>query len=153
MNTPNATLTAVAAGSNIERANTFASQFNTMQEKVTPGLPSIETHDSYIQLAKRTDIDIVYVGTVNTNHYETALMLIKHNKNVLIEKPIGINMNEAKLLAEAAKENNVFLMEGMWTRFFPSCKKAKELILNGEIGRVVAVHADFGFRCDDEPSR
>lgn len=45
----------------------------------------------------------------------------------------------------------VFLMEGMWTRFFPAVVKAKELLASGAIGRVVAVHADFGFVCGDAP--
>jgi len=43
-------------------------------------------------------------------------------------------------------------MEGMWTRFFPAVVKAKELVASGAIGRVVAVHADFGFVCGDDPS-
>jgi dihydrodiol dehydrogenase / D-xylose 1-dehydrogenase (NADP) len=92
------------------------------------------------------------VGTVNTTHFDTAMLLINSGKNVLIEKPVGVNATEAKALAAAAKEKKVFMMEGMWTRFFPSCEKAKEVILSGEIGRIVAVHADFGFRCDDEPT-
>jgi dihydrodiol dehydrogenase / D-xylose 1-dehydrogenase (NADP) len=149
VHTPNATLTAVAAGSSLERASAFATKFTAMQEGVTPGLPPVEALENYAKLAARDDIDIVYVGTVNTNHFETSMMLIQAGKNVLIEKPVGVNAKEAQLLQTAASEKKVFMMEGMWTRCFPSIAKVKSLIENGDIGKVVAVHADFGFRCDD----
>lgn len=50
---------------------------------------------------------------------------------------------------QQAKEKGLFLMEGMWTRFFPAMSKVRELINEGVIGDVVAVHSDFGFNGDD----
>lgn len=54
------------------------------------------------------------------------------------------------LAHEQAKEKGLFLMEGMWTRFFPAMSKAREIVQSGVIGDVVAVHSDFGFNGNDE---
>lgn len=43
-------------------------------------------------------------------------------------------------------------MEGMWTRFFPAVVKAQEIVMSGAIGKVVAVHSDFGFNGADVAS-
>ena len=54
----------------------------------------------------------------------------------------------ARRTAAAARERNLFLMEGMWTRFSPLVRQARALIGAGEIGEVKAVHSDFGFILD-----
>ena len=103
----------------------------------------------YDSLAARDDVDIVYVGNVNTAHFASTMKCIEAGKHVLVEKPIGVNYAEAAALVKAAREKGVFLMEGLWTRFLPAVVKARSIIEGGELGDVVAVHGDFGFRCDD----
>lgn len=51
-----------------------------------------------------------------------------------------------------AQEKGLFVMEGMWTRFFPAVMKAEEIVRSGTIGKVVAVHSDFGFNGADVAS-
>jgi predicted dehydrogenase len=63
-----------------------------------------------------------------------------------------MNSRELEILVETARENNVFLMEAIWTRFLPSTRKALELANSGVLGRLVSVYADFGFRLDFDPS-
>jgi len=94
---------------------------------------------------------VVYIGTVNTTHFSTAMAAISAGKAVVCEKPVGVNGAEVAALAAAATAKGVFFMEGMWTRFLPAVAKAREIVASGKLGKVVAVHADFGFRCDDPP--
>ena len=68
----------------------------------------------------------------------------------MVEKPIALTLADSAELVAAAKERDLFLMEGMWTRFFPVVRRARALIEAGEIGAIKAVHADFGFVLDAE---
>jgi predicted dehydrogenase len=51
------------------------------------------------------------------------LLCLQNKKHVLVEKPIGLNVQEAKAMIDEASKQGVFLLEGMWTRFFPATKK------------------------------
>jgi predicted dehydrogenase len=61
---------------------------------------------------------------------------------VLCEKPFTVNALEAKAMAKAAKENNLLLMEAMWTRYLPHIQKVRDLM--HELGEVHNVQADHG---------
>lgn len=56
-------------------------------------------------------LDVVYIGTIHPQHYNTGKLFINSRKNVLIEKPLGMNLRQVQELITAAQENNVFLME------------------------------------------
>jgi predicted dehydrogenase len=129
-------------------ATEFADLFSEKQMK------PIAVCFSYEELANRDDVDVCYVGTINTAHFSSAMILLNAGKvkGVLIEKPIGVNCSEAATLIEKARAQSMFLMEGLWTRFLPAVVKAREIVASGRLGQVVAVHADFGFRCDDPPT-
>lgn len=60
------------------------------------------------------------------------------------QKPMGMNLRETEEMIAAARRNHVFLMEAMWSRFFPAYRKARELVTSGAIGDVVHYYADFG---------
>ena len=66
-------------------------------------------------------------------------------KNVLCEKPFGINALEVEKMIQAASRNGVFLMEAMWSRFNPAIRKAKQLVDDGVLGAVGHLRADFAF--------
>ncbi|CAN0262765.1 unnamed protein product [Ectocarpus fasciculatus] len=82
-------------------------------------------------------------------HYENAVTALQNGKHVLVEKPSTCSECDTKALVRLAQEKGLFLMEGMWTRFFPAVEKAQELVKSGIIGKVVAVHSDFGFNGGD----
>ncbi|SMQ78488.1 Predicted dehydrogenase [Bacillus sp. OV166] len=100
----------------------------------------------YEALVKRTDIDVVYIPVPHTAHKELAIMAMEHGKSVLVEKPACVNENELIEVLECAKKNNVFFMEGMWTRFFPIMNKIKSLFNDDGIGEVRAMNMAFSFR-------
>lgn len=56
-------------------------------------------------------VDVVYIGTIHPLHYNTGKLFINSRKNVLIEKPLGMNLRQVQELITAAQENSVFLME------------------------------------------
>jgi predicted dehydrogenase len=78
-------------------------------------------------------------------------MCLKQNKAVLCEKPMGMNAKEVWLMIEEARSRNLFLMEGLWTRFIPATEKLIELLAQDVIGHVISIQADFGFKGDSNP--
>lgn len=56
-------------------------------------------------------VDVVYIGTIHPQHFNTGKLFINAQKNVLIEKPLGMNLRQVQELITAAQEKKVFLME------------------------------------------
>jgi len=137
---PNARLQAIASRSN-KRASEFAEKYN---------IPS--HYGTWEAMSADKEIDIVYVASHHPFHFENAFSCLKAGKAVLCEKPITMNSGELEILVKTARENNVFLMEAIWTRFLPSTRKVLELANREELGRLVNIYADFGFRLDFDPS-
>lgn len=73
-------------------------------------------------------------------------MLTVHIPINSTQKPMGMNLQETELMINTAREHQVFLMEAMWSRFFPAYRKARELVTSGAIGDVVHFYADFGVK-------
>lgn len=74
--------------------------------------------------------------------------MLDHGKHVLCEKPLCMNEKQVKTLVRHAEEKKLFLMEALWSRFFPSYQHLREQIESGSIGKVVEVKAFFGFKLD-----
>ena len=123
------------ASRNKEKGEDFAKKYD---------IPMV--FSTYEEMAKSKDIQAVYIATPHPFHLSCAELFLKNKKHVLCEKPLCINANQAEKLQECAKENNVFLMEAMWTRFLPAIKEAKKLINDGAIGEVLSLEADFCYR-------
>lgn len=123
------------ASRDIDKARSFSKKFN-----------AAAFYDSYEELARATDIDVVYIATPHVFHFENTLLCLRHGKSVLCEKPLGMNREEVKIMMEEALSNNCFLMEGLWTRFIPATEKVLALVKEGAIGDLKFIHADFGFK-------
>lgn len=126
-------LTAVASR-DLDKARSFANEY---------GAPN--AFGSYEELFTSDTVDVIYIATPHTTHAELSIAAMKAGKNVLCEKPVGVNKGEVEEMIKVAKENNVFFMEALWTRFNPTIKKVKELVDNGTIGDIGYLHADFAF--------
>ena len=107
--------------------------------------PDAKVFTGYEKLAASDEIDLVYIATPNTYHYEHAIMCIKEYKNVLIEKPFAMSRAEADSIFFEAKNRGVFVAEAMWTSYLPLHKKALEWIEKGRIGAVKYVSANLGY--------
>lgn len=97
----------------------------------------------YESMAKSDVVDAVYIATPHPFHKPCTELFLENKKHVLCEKPICVNAMQAKALQKTAKENSVFLMEAMWTRFLPAVNEAISIVKSGEIGDVLGVSADF----------
>lgn len=131
-----ATLQAVASRSQAG-ADAFGDRFNIPVR-----------HASYEALANDPEVDVVYVSTPHALHMENCMLCLRAGKAVVCEKPFTLNAAESRAVIEVARESGCFLMEGMWTRFFPVVKQAEAWIAEGAIGDPRMVRADFGFRMD-----
>jgi predicted dehydrogenase len=131
---PGAELAAVGSRSS-DTAAAFAQRFGFAR-----------AHGSYAALAADPEVDVVYVATPHAQHLAAALLCIEGGKSVLVEKPITLDLSSAALLVQAARARNVFLMEAMWMRLNPAIRKVAELVEEGAIGWVSAIHADFGLQ-------
>jgi predicted dehydrogenase len=109
-------------------------------------------HASYAALADDPDVDVIYVATPHTLHRENTLLCLAAGKPVLCEKPFGINAREATEMIAAARERGLFLMEAMWSRYYPAMVRARELLAAGAIGEPRMLTADLGFRAPINPA-
>lgn len=102
-------------------------------------------YGSYDQLLADPEVDVVYVSTLNPFHKDPVIKALKSGKHVLCEKPFCMSAAEAREMVAVAREEKKFLMEAMWTRYFPASKKLAEIISNGELGEIVSLRGQFGF--------
>ena len=85
-------------------------------------------HASYEALANDPEVDAIYVSTPHPFHKDNSILCLQANKAVLCEKPFTINAAEATEVVEVARSSGVFLMEAMWSRFFPPMQQVKKLL-------------------------
>jgi dihydrodiol dehydrogenase / D-xylose 1-dehydrogenase (NADP) len=123
----------LAVGSrNQETADAFGDKFNIPRR-----------YDSYEKVVSDPEIDIVYIGTPGVFHLRDVKMCLEAGKHVLCEKAFTINAKEAKELIDMSREKKLFLMEAMWTRFFPLHVKIREMLAEGVIGKVNGLTINF----------
>jgi len=111
------------------------------------GIP--KAYEGYIKLAQDKDIDIVYVGSLNPQHFEISKLMLENGKHVLCEKPLTMNEKQTRKLVEIAKEKKLLLMEAIWSRSFPAYQELPKILKSGVIGEVLYVSATFGFDLHD----
>ena len=110
-------------------------------------IPEVLTFD---EMVNRDDIDIVYVPVPHVAHKELTIKALKAGKAVLVEKPAAVTAADFDEMAECAKENGTFLMEAVWTRFFPLAKRLDEVLKSGVIGDVRLFQSSFSFRSEPD---
>jgi predicted dehydrogenase/aryl-alcohol dehydrogenase-like predicted oxidoreductase len=102
-------------------------------------------HGSYEALLTDKDVQAIYISTPHPMHAEWAIKAAEAGKHVLCEKPIALNAAEAMAIIEAARQNDVFLMEAFMYRCHPQTAKIVELVRSGIIGEVRVIQAIFSF--------
>lgn len=107
-----------------------------------------KAYGSYAELVADPDVYAVYVATPHSHHFQNAMLALEAGKHVLCEKAFTVTAAQAKKLVAAARAKKLFLMEAVWTRYFPLSIKIRELIQSGAIGRVYRVIADNSFNRD-----
>ncbi|ERT69322.1 hypothetical protein HMPREF0202_00831 [Cetobacterium somerae ATCC BAA-474] len=102
------------------------------------------------ELCKRQDLDMVYIASPNSLHYNQTLELLKNKKHVLCEKPMGINEKEIEEMYRVAYENKVSLMEAMKNTFLPNFKSIEKNIYKiGDVRGFIGNFCQYSSRYDN----
>ena len=109
-----------------------------------------QVYDSYDDLLADPVIDAVYIPLPNHLHHTWTLRALAAEKNVLCEKPLACNAQEAQEMADAAAGAKLFLMEGIMYRFHPRNQLIRDMVTLGKIGTVALVKSSFCYRMDEE---
>ncbi|GAB3132359.1 Gfo/Idh/MocA family protein [Marisediminicola antarctica] len=114
------------------------------------GIPT--AHGSYRALVEDPDVDIVYIGTPHSLHYEQARLALEAGKHVLVEKAFTVTAEQAAALVALAETSGLVLLEAMWTRFLPHMVRIREVIAAGTIGEVRTLIADHNQKLPTDPT-
>ena len=113
-----------------EKAEALAKQY---------AIPQVYT--DYAPLLQEAEADFIYIGLVNTAHYDYAKQALEAGRNVILEKPFTVRANEARELKELAESKHLFLIEAVTTLHLPNFGVVRRLL--PKIGRIRAVQANF----------
>ncbi|MGB9620027.1 MAG: Gfo/Idh/MocA family protein, partial [Armatimonadota bacterium] len=108
-------------------------------------------YGSYQDLLDDPDVEAVYISTPHPMHAEWAVKAAEAGKHILCEKPLALNYSEAMAIIEAARRNDVFLMEAFMYRCHPQTARIVELVRGGAIGEVRLIQATFSFHAARDP--
>ena len=111
-----------------------------------------KAYGSYDALLNDPAVDIVYIATVNSQHYKCIMACLEHGKHVMCEKAIWGNYGEIKAAYDLAQEKGLLLCEGMTIYHMPIFKEIKKMIAGGKLGKIKFVEADLGSLKEDDPA-
>ena len=132
---------AYAVGSRqLEKAAAFAKEWNIGK-----------AYGSYAELIADPEVDLVYVGTPHSHHYDVTREALLAGRPCLVEKAFMANLRQAKEIVALAHERRVFLAEAIWTRYQPIVNMVRELINQGRIGTPRLLTATLGYSMGDKP--
>jgi predicted dehydrogenase len=123
-----------------ETADAFAAKWN---------IP--KAYGSYTELIADKDIDLVYIGTPHSHHYDVTRQAIMAGKPCLVEKAFMANATQAQDIIRLAHEKQVFLAEAIWTRYQPAVGIVRKLMADGRIGQPRMVTATLGYSMGNKP--
>ena len=120
------------ASRSLEKAQAFASEHR---------IP--KAYGSYRELLEDPEVDLVYIATPHSHHFEHARMALECGKPCLVEKSFTMNAREAEELVALSESRGVFLAEAIWTRYLPMSHKISELLAEGVIGEPKLLRASL----------
>jgi dihydrodiol dehydrogenase / D-xylose 1-dehydrogenase (NADP) len=132
----NAKLIAISS-LNSEKLKTFKNEFQ---------IDKSLSFDNYNDLIKCTEIDAIYIATLNNTHLDLIKLCAENKKNILCEKPMSLNIEEAKIAANFIKKFDVIFYEALAYTSHIQTKTFIDLINNNEIGEILSANATFGFK-------
>ncbi len=124
-----------AVGSrDLKKAGQFAEKYGVLN-----------SYGSYEELVRDEDIDLIYVATPHSEHYEHVRLCLENGKAVLCEKAFTANLAQAEELVALARKKNILLAEAIWTRYMPMRDTVREVLDSGVIGEPTMLTANLGY--------
>tara|TARA_Y100000590_G_C15680742_1_gene999686 strand:- start:107 stop:1081 length:975 start_codon:yes stop_codon:yes gene_type:complete len=140
--TKNAKLSSVASLNN-SRLDAFSNKFQIDKKNCL---------NDYEELIKSDDVDAIYISTLNNTHLDLVKKCANSKKNILCEKPLGLNYNQAAVAKKYIDDNNIKFYEAIAYYSHPQTELLKKLISENEIGEVEEIDSTFGFKTRVKPS-
>ncbi|WP_321331625.1 Gfo/Idh/MocA family oxidoreductase [uncultured Bacteroides sp.] len=106
-------------------------------------------YGSYEEMLDDEQVQLVYIATPHSQHYENARMSLLKGKPVLCEKAFTPNARQAEELLHLAHEKNLFITEAIWTRYMPLSHTINEILSSNIIGRPTTLSANLGYPIGD----
>ncbi len=110
-----------------------------------------KAYGSYEELVQDPQVDLIYIATPHSEHWNNAKLCIEHGKAILCEKAFTANEKQAKEVFALAEQKGVLVTEAIWTRYMPFLSTIKEVLASGIIGRPVLLTANLGYPISQVP--
>ena len=104
-----------------------------------------KAYGSYEELCADPEVELIYIATPHSSHFDNMKLCIRHKKPVLCEKSFTVNAREAEQIREYAEQEQVFVAEAIWTRYMPSRNMIQEIIDSGIIGDISVLTANLSY--------
>ena len=122
------------ASRDLEKAKAFADRFGFRK-----------AYGSYEQMLSDPEVELVYIATPHSHHYEHIMLCLENGKHVLCEKAFTINADQASRVAEEAEKRGLYLAEAIWTRYMPSRRIINNVLASGVIGTPNTLTANLSY--------
>jgi len=122
------------------KAESFAREFGF--EKV---------YNSYEAMLQDPAVELVYITTPHSHHYEQMMLCLEHGKHVICEKAFTINAEQARKVRDFAAQKGLYVAEAIWTRYMPSRQIIDQVIESGIIGLVNTLTANLSYNIAYKP--
>lgn len=122
------------ASRDIKRATEFADKYGFER-----------AYGSYADMLNDPYVELVYIATPHSHHYEHIKMCLNHGKHVLCEKAFCANAAQAEEVMLMAEERGLLLAEAMWTRYMPMRGLINKVLKSGIIGNPTSLSANLGY--------
>lgn len=104
--------------------------------------PDVNYTNFFDELLKNPEILAILIATPASSHYSLVKKSIESGKDVFVEKPLALTVKESQELKVLAEKHNKILMVGHILQYHPAVKKLKELIFNGQIGKIQYIYSN-----------
>lgn len=100
---------------------------------------------SYEEMLSDPEVELVYVATPHSHHFEHMMLCLEYGKHVICEKAFTLNARQAEAVFAAAKQKGLYVAEAIWTRYMPSRQMLNELLCSGIIGKPNTLTANLSY--------
>lgn len=110
-----------------------------------------KAYTGYEEMLSDPEVELVYITTPHSHHYEHMMLCLQYGKHVICEKAFTMNASQARAIRDLAAEKNLYVAEAIWTRYMPSRQIIDRVIESGIIGYVNTLTANLSYKIDQNP--
>ena len=110
-----------------------------------------KAYTSYEEMLSDPEVELVYVATPHSHHFEHMMLCLEYGKHVICEKSFTLNARQAEAVFAAAKQKGLYVAEAIWTRYMPSRKMLNEILCSGIIGTPNTLTANLSYPISGVP--